>query len=162
MNVFLASALQSFGQIFPDRAPPTLYCEKHGRDAWEEEVDLSGTVGCFNTLVPLSLGMQHLKTFEKTVHRIRTTREKIAGQGESYFAYLCLDSDGREACREYSNMEISLNHTGYRHLEDGSALLRHETLSGQGSEDIGTDTRRLALLNILVDFSGGCLKYTFL
>ncbi|CAD6579016.1 MAG: hypothetical protein ASARMPRED_008926 [Alectoria sarmentosa] len=162
VDVFLAAALYSFGQIFLDRALPTFYCENHGREAWDEEVDLSGTVGWFNTLVPLNLGVQRLESIEDTVRRVRTAREKIPGQGQPYFAYRCLHLNGREAFGEHLNMEIFFNYTGYRQLEGGSSLLRHKTLNGQGTEDIGSATRRLALLDVLVDINGGCLVFTFL
>lgn len=162
VDVFLAAALYSFGQIFQDRALPTFYCENHGREAWDEEVDLSGTVGWFNTLVPLNLRVQRLESIEDTVRRVRTAREKIPGQGQPYFAYRCLHLNGREAFGEHLNMEIFFNYTGYRQLEGGSSLLRHETLNGPGTEDIGSDTRRLALLDVLVDINGGCLVFTFL
>lgn len=162
VDVVLAAALYSFGQIFQDRAPPTFYCENHGREAWVEEVDLSETVGWFNTLVPLNIGVQHSKTVEETVDRVRIGREKIPGQGQPYFAFRCLHPDGREAFKEHSNLEVFFNYTGFRELERGSTLLRHEPLSGDGTEDIGSDTRRLALLDVLVSMNGGCLQFTFL
>ena len=39
---------------------------------------------------------------------------------------------------------------------------KNETLNGAGTEDIGSDTSPLAVLDILVKINGGCFHLTFL
>ncbi|MCJ1454475.1 hypothetical protein MMC28_004828 [Mycoblastus sanguinarius] len=163
VDAFVAAAAYSFSQVFNDRTPPTFFCENHGREELSEEVDLSGTVGWFNTLVPLGVGKLGNETFMKTLHGVRATREKIPGYGQPYFAFRCLHPEGREMFREHSAMEIFFNYTGTQQLGHRSTMLQLENLSGgEDVEDIAPDTRRLALLDVLVDVKGGCLQYTFL
>ena len=64
--------------------------------------------------------------------------------------------------KEHSKLEVVFDYTGFRQLGHGCTLLRHENLNGEGTEDIGTDTGRLALLDVLVDMNGGGLHFAFL
>jgi len=58
-------------------------------------------------------------------------------------------------------MKIFFNYTGSQQLARWSTLLQQETVGGgEVVADIGLDTRRLALLDALVDVSDGCLRYT--
>lgn len=43
-------------EYFQDRAAAMVYCEKHGREAWDVEVDVAETGGWFNALVPRNIG----------------------------------------------------------------------------------------------------------
>lgn len=79
VDIFVAGAAYSSGQIFTDRALPTCYCENHGREAPNENVDLSDTVGWSNTLVPVNLGKKWSGTFVETMHRVKATRELFLG-----------------------------------------------------------------------------------
>lgn len=163
VDVFVAAAAYTFSQIFADRTPPTFHCENHGREAWNEDIDISGTVGWFNTLVPLNIPKEWTESFTKAVEGTRATREQIPGNGQPYFAYRCLHPDGQDAFHEHSNMEVFFNYTGYQRQGSDSGLLQHIIREG-GEElsDIGLDMGRLALIDVLVDVDGGCLKYTFL
>jgi len=130
---------------------------------WNEDVDLPGKIEWFNTLVPLNIGKEWTETFTKAVEGVRATRGRIPGNGQPYSAYRCLHRGGKEAFREYAVMEIFFNYTGYQLLDRGSALLQQENLGASDDvADIGMDTGRPALLDVLVDVDDGCSKYTFL
>jgi hypothetical protein len=74
-----------------------------------------------------------------------------------------LHRGGKEAFREYADMEIFFNYTGYQLLGRGSTLLQQENLGASDYvADIGVDTGRPALLDVLVDVDDGCSKYKFL
>jgi amino acid adenylation domain-containing protein len=57
IELMISALLFSFGQTFQDRALPTVLNEGHGREAWDEslDLDLSRTVGWFTTLYPVRL-----------------------------------------------------------------------------------------------------------
>jgi hypothetical protein len=57
IELMISALLFSFGQTFKDRALPTVLNEGHGREAWDEslDLDLSRTVGWFTTLYPVQL-----------------------------------------------------------------------------------------------------------
>ncbi|KAL3480508.1 hypothetical protein BJX99DRAFT_244256 [Aspergillus californicus] len=50
-----AALVSSFHDTFPDRAPPTVFLEGHGREPWDTAIDLTRTVGWFTTLVPVPI-----------------------------------------------------------------------------------------------------------
>ena len=163
VDVLVAAAIYSFEQVFPDRTSPTFYCENHGRESWCRDVDISGTVGWFNTLVPIKIGSEWAVTFPETIEEVCRIREQIPGNGQPYFAYRCLHPKGREAFSEHANMEVFFNYTGYQQLGRGSTLFHPERLGdGEDVADIGLDTGRLALLDVLVDMNNGCFQYTVL
>lgn len=55
VDTILAAIIMSFQQEFPDRDAPTIFNEGHGREPWDESLDLSSTVGWFTTLSPTYL-----------------------------------------------------------------------------------------------------------
>src|SRR5690606_20994016 len=56
LDVLLAVLLLSFRNATGGRrGVPTIYNEGHGREAWDDSIDLSRTVGWFTTLFPVHL-----------------------------------------------------------------------------------------------------------
>jgi aryl carrier-like protein len=56
LDVFLAALLLSYRNATVGRqGVPTIYNEGHGREVWEDGIDLSRTVGWFTTLYPVHL-----------------------------------------------------------------------------------------------------------
>ncbi|PIG69515.1 hypothetical protein AARAC_012045 [Aspergillus arachidicola] len=58
VEIFQAALWLSFVQSFPDRPPPTIFNEGHGREPWDPAIDLSRTVGWFTTIWPTSLEVE--------------------------------------------------------------------------------------------------------
>lgn len=58
LDVLLATFLLSIRQAWPGRGTPTVHNEGHGREPWDEKVDLSRTVGWFTTLYPVHLPLE--------------------------------------------------------------------------------------------------------
>jgi hypothetical protein len=58
LDLFLAVVIHSFRRTFTDRQLPTIYNETHGRQPWDANIDLSGTVGWFTSLCPLHLQLR--------------------------------------------------------------------------------------------------------
>ncbi|MCJ1275328.1 hypothetical protein MMC21_003130 [Puttea exsequens] len=162
VDIFVAAASFSFSCIFSNRAPPTFYCLGHGREASNDNVDLSSTVGWFNTFVPINIQKQR-STFVETLRAVGEVRKSIPGNGQQYFAYRCLHPAVRDSIEEYWNIEIFFNYTGSQRLDHGLRMLRQESWQGgNGAEDIGMDVRRLSLLDVLVDVNDGELMMTIL
>jgi len=56
LDILLAALLLSYRHASVGRhGVPTIYNEGHGREGWEDGMDLSGTVGWFTTLCPVHL-----------------------------------------------------------------------------------------------------------
>jgi hypothetical protein len=58
VDVLLASLLLSFRREFSDRQPCAIFNEGHGREPWDQAIDLSSSVGWFTTLSPVMLPYQ--------------------------------------------------------------------------------------------------------
>jgi amino acid adenylation domain-containing protein/non-ribosomal peptide synthase protein (TIGR01720 family) len=150
MDVFLASLLHAFNQTFSDRATPTVFSEGHGREPWDEEIDLSRTVGWFTTISPLQVPVIQGADVVEMVRRVKDTRRKLPGNGWPYFTSRYLNAEGLKAFGGHSPMEVLFNYLGrYQQLEREGGLLRQETLPGLVS-DVGPEVQRLALFEISV------------
>ncbi|KAF5023771.1 hypothetical protein F66182_4164 [Fusarium sp. NRRL 66182] len=165
VDVLLGSLLSSFRQTFMNRSSmPSIFNEGHGREPWDNKLDLSRTVGWFTTLCPVylpeSLPAEH--GIVDMVHWVKDFRRKLPGKGRPYFAHHMLSKE--DQTREWP-VEIAFNFLGHTQRVDshdsvfqslGSAL---DSLSSQ--TDIGDDVPRLALIEISASFSGGGLVLNF-
>lgn len=50
LDIMLAAVIQSFSEVFSDRNIPAVFTEGHGREPWEDGLDVSRTVGWFTTM----------------------------------------------------------------------------------------------------------------
>jgi hypothetical protein len=44
VDLFLSAIMHSFAETFPDRQAPTIFRESHGRESWDDSIDISSTV----------------------------------------------------------------------------------------------------------------------
>ena len=154
--------MYSFQKVFTNRGPPTFWCENHGREGLED-ADISGTVGWFNTLVPVHVSPSPTRSIEKTVREVQTFRQSIPDNGGPYFAYQYLHPDGRKVFREHSDYEVFFNYIGAQDFDRGCQIVKLEPLEmGTEAADIGPETQRLALIDVLVEARDGRLGFVIL
>jgi non-ribosomal peptide synthase protein (TIGR01720 family) len=164
VDVLLAATLRTFGHIFSDRTAPTIFVEGHGREPWDETIDISSTVGCFTTLCPLSVP---LNTDQEPIHvlrQVKDTRRRIPSNGWAYFASRYLNPIGQAAFYSNEVSEIFFNFAGQYHQLEASDSLFHAfdfEVSGDASE-VGTSTPRLALIEISAVIKNGQLHMSFI
>ena len=169
VDVCLASMLQSFRRVFPDRSrAPPIYNEGHGREPWDTKIDLSRTVGWFTTICPVYLPLEANDDDDiiDVVRWIKDLRRREPEKGREYFAYRLLTNEGKERFGGHWPMEISFNYLGqYQQLERKDALLQPaDGQSGQSvntKSDIGADVPRFALIEISASVTQGSLKVSF-
>ena len=170
VELFMAALIHSFSNIFPRRKSPTLFNESHGRDAWDESIDLTGTTGWFTSLFPI-----HVLAAEKepmgiidVLKRIKDLRRSVPSNGRDYFAHRYLTSDGRQRFGDHTPMEILFNYTGQSNqIENDDSLFQpYESATTEEEEkligDVGSQTRRLALFEISVVVSNDQAQYSFI
>lgn len=152
VDIFLATLLHAFGQIFVDRSTPTVYSEGHGREPWDQNIDLSGTVGWFTTMSPLHVQVLDGADVVDTVTRTKDMRRRLPGNGWQYFASRFLNDEGIEAFGSHQSMEVLFNYLGrYQQLERSDGLLRHEPRAAEmAASDVGQGVQRLALFEVSV------------
>ncbi len=80
-ELLVAALAYSFGQVFPERATPSIYSEGHGREAWDEEIDISRTVGWFTTIFPsLSSNVAGLNLIQ-IIQMVKDSWSQLADNG---------------------------------------------------------------------------------
>jgi amino acid adenylation domain-containing protein/non-ribosomal peptide synthase protein (TIGR01720 family) len=160
VEVFLATLLHAFNRTFVDRATPTVFSEGHGREPWDDEIDLAGSVGWFTTMSPLHVPLSAGASVVDTVRRTKDTRRKLPGNGWPYFASRFLNSAGMKAFADHLPMEMLFNYLGrYQQLEREDVLIRQESVP-KGVLDVGLDVQRLALFELSVVVIQGATQFT--
>lgn len=159
LDLIFASLVHSFHAAFPDRAPPTIFNEGHGREPWDTDIDLSETVGWFTTMTPLHIPILPDQGIVHTVRQTKDIRRRLPGNGRPYFASRFLTSGGRDMFKSHEQIEILLNYAGrYQQLERKDTLFKLDTFAdtGMGSvAEIGDHIRRTALFEIQANVADG-------
>ncbi|KAI9848835.1 MAG: NRPS [Sclerophora amabilis] len=147
VDVYLSALFHSFSQTF-GRSPPTIFNEGHGRETWDSEIDLSGTVGWFTTMFPLHVQVNQETNIEDVTRRVKDYRRRVPKNGWSYFTSRYSKSDRVEAFRDHWPMEVLFNYLGlYQQLERADGLLQPEVWD---VSDVGPKVQRMALFDISV------------
>lgn len=126
VEILQAALIFSFMQEFPDRAPPVVHNEGHGREVWDASIDLSRTVGWFTTIWPSPAAVQSRHSLIEVIKRTKDGRRQMSRNGWDYFAAKLLHPEGPK--RMALPLEIVLNFAGsFQELEDEKGLFRlHE------------------------------------
>ena len=90
IDIFLGVFLHAFHNTFPDRSIPTFFNESHGRECFDESLELS-TIGWFTTMFPFSLQINWTSPVD-TIHCVKDIRLSFPDRGWSWFSSRFLDS----------------------------------------------------------------------
>ncbi|KAF2149248.1 acetyl-CoA synthetase-like protein [Myriangium duriaei CBS 260.36] len=151
VEIILAALAFSFNKIFDDRhSSPAFFVEGHGREPWNDQIDLSRTVGWFTSLTPLHAGLEDAIDILDAVRRVKDTRRSIPANGWRYFSSRYLTQEGRQRYAGHDVMEIAFNFLGsFQQLERDDAALKIVSVDeSRMVSNIGPRMRRLALIEI--------------
>ena len=168
IDLFTTALLYSFHQVFPERDLPTIYSEGHGREPWDEDIDIGDTVGWFTTLRPIAVQAPDKneedahsddnKDILKMLRQAKDQRHATPSNGWAYFASRFLHHQGREVFgTDGGAAEIIFNYLGrFQQIERDDSLLQQEPrVSGPEAADMGPDTPRLAAIDVSASISEG-------
>ena len=127
IEILLAGLHYSFNYIFHDRGPPQVFNEGHGRQYWDESLDLSRTIGWFTILSPVCMDLPLSSTKMDYLAEVMRVRRSTPANGWEYFAtrYLHRDALKHPAYRDHLPMEILFNFMGtFQQLDRPDALFR--------------------------------------
>lgn len=136
LDLLLAVAFQSFSQVFPDLADPTIYNESHGRQSTEQ--DVSETVGWFTAVKALRIPRS--ANIMDTIKRVKDLRKQTGNL--------------TDLSRSSGPMEILFNYLGkLQQLERSDSLFQHYGdvfAAGELTDygDMGSRTARFALFEL--------------
>lgn len=168
VDVLLASMIHSFAQTFTDRETPTIFNEGHGREIWNDGIDLSRTVGWFTIMYPVYVASAVSGDFFDVLRRVKDFRRALPSRGRPYFASRMLTSKGAKKFTKHWPLEFTFNYLGiYQQLErDDALLVPAEEMAGEaraagGNADFGHDTPRFGLFEISAVIAQGKLRFSF-
>lgn len=157
VDLFTAALLKSFEVTFPERASPTVFSEGHGREPWDEDIDLSGTVAWFTTMRPVSMALTPDNDILQALRWAKDARHSTPRNGWAYFASRFLNSEGRDVFGIDGAVEIIFNYLGrFQQLERTDALLHQEPrVGGFETADMGPNTPRMAVIDVSASVTEG-------
>ena len=168
VDVLVAAMMYSYSQVFTDRSVPPIFNEGHGREPWDNSLDLSRTVGWFTALFPIHFPMSESIDFVSILKRVKDFRRAVPANGRPYFASRQLTSKGRKRFGRHWPLEICFNYLGiYQQLEREDALLipvnelAGEARQAGGGADVGYETPRFGLFEISAVIASGKLRFSF-
>lgn len=165
VDILVAALLHSFAKAFTDHALPVIQNEGHGREPWDNTIDISRTVGWFTIIYPIFVQAPALRDWVETLVQVKDCRRRVKDNGREYFARSILGGDNINA---FKPMEITFNYLGrYQQLEKAGALfspvegLAGETSQGGGAADFAKTTPRFGLFEISAVLVQDILRFTF-
>ncbi|KIA75536.1 hypothetical protein HK57_00693 [Aspergillus ustus] len=186
IDLFLAVVLHSFRRTFTDRQLPTVYNETHGRQPWDSNIDLSGTVGWFTSICPLNLQLRSGKPLEihlikkiplpnnfednilDTLRMVKETRRKTVNNGSSFFMQKVLAPEKQPRSPSIGlPVEVVFNYLGkLQQLEREDSPFQHYGNVYDENDfivagDMGPQTPRFALFEISAIVIQNKLQFSF-
>ena len=151
VEIMLAALFLSFRAVFTDRPVPAVFTEGHGREAADDETDLSDTIGWFTTMTPLHVPVGANSDCSIDVLRqVKDQRRRIPGRGVPYFGSRFLTARGREEFAGHGPAEILLNYTGrFQQTEREDTLFRIDD-GDYSTSDVGGMVKTFAVLDVTV------------
>lgn len=157
VDILIAALLHSFNQVFPERELPVMYSEGHGREPWDADIDLSGTVGWFTTMRPVVI----FKSDDviELLRQAKDARRSTPSNGWAYFTSRYFHPRGREVF-DNGLPEILFNYLGrFKQLERPDALFQGKARVGDlDTADVGPETPRMAAIDVSASVEKGHLK----
>ncbi|RYP90225.1 hypothetical protein DL770_003646 [Monosporascus sp. CRB-9-2] len=149
VELMISALLYSFGLVFPNRPLPPIFSEGHGREPWDDRIDVSTTVGCFTTLWPVQLSTSENSSMQDTIRWTRNSIRSLPRNGWSWFTSHCAEGANLKAFASGFPLEVTFNYEGlYQQLERSGALFERIFLSDEEVPASSLEIRRFALIEI--------------
>jgi non-ribosomal peptide synthase protein (TIGR01720 family) len=154
-ELLLAALCYSFTVAFPNRSVPAIFIEGHGREVWEETIDISNTIGWFTTLFPIQIrskGRGLLDTIKQTKDSMRS----MPHNGWSYFTSRFSDeTNSRKYVHDFP-VEMTFNYSGlYQQLERRGAMFEQEPLPNGSDPTSHLQVHRFSLIETNIQVQNG-------
>ncbi|KAH8659922.1 non-ribosomal peptide synthetase [Xylariales sp. PMI_506] len=166
IDILIGALIHSFAKVFPERSPPVVWIEGHGRELSEDvALDMSGTVGWFTTVYPLPISINPHNSIFDAIRLAKDTRLRIPGKGRPYFACRYHSVFGREVLQGHDVVELTVNFSGsYQQLESEEGLFKRPGCAQDeelGITEVSSATRRFSMIDVMADLQHGQLVVSF-
>ncbi|KAM0437031.1 hypothetical protein ACHAQK_007509 [Fusarium lateritium] len=159
MELMISALMYSFSKAFPDRGVPAIFNESHGREVWDDSIDISQTVGWFTTLYPIQLSVDNdCGDIPEFVRRTKDVMRSIPRNGWDYFTSCLSTPDKTKAFISQLPSEITFNYAGmYQQMEQKEALFESIPLPEGSNPSSLAKYQRSSLFDVLVQARNGQL-----
>jgi amino acid adenylation domain-containing protein len=149
MELMIAALIYSFGVSFPARRDPLVLNEGHGREAWEDGIDISTTVGWFTTMLPIKISSGSVASLEDIILLTKDCVRSFSHNGWADFTSRYANSPEAAISAKGLPAEILFNYAGlYQQLERDGGLFGKLPLPS-GCEPLSRQqVRRFSLFEI--------------
>ena len=158
LDLFIAAVCHSFAATFQDRDIPPIYNEGHGREPWDDSIDLSRTVGWFTTIAPVWVDSRRCnKDILEYVKQVKDVRRNTPHKGFSYFSSLDFE-------KKPFSIEVTFNYFGsFQQLDRSDALLKqvHWRNIGVNPREVSEKHKKFSLIDINAELENNQLVFTF-
>ena len=158
LELMISALIYSFGLVFPDRLAPPIFSEGHGREPWDDRIDVSTTVGWFTTMFPVQVSPGVNASLLDTVRQTKDCIRSLSRNGWSYFTSRFADETNARMFASQFPVEILFNYTGlYQQLERSDALFEEVCLPDGCDPASSLELRRFALFDVSIRVDRGRL-----
>ena len=149
VELMISALIYSFGLVFSDRPAPPIFSEGHGREPWDDEIDISTTVGWFTTMFPVQISTSVNASLLDMVRRTKDCIRSLPRNGWSYFTSRFADESNARTFASEFPVEIVFNYTGlYQQLERSDALFEEVRLPDGCHPASSLEVRRFSLFDV--------------
>ncbi|UKZ48294.1 NRPS [Trichoderma virens] len=149
LDLIISALIFSFGRTFHDRTPPTIFSEGHGRETWDDNIDISTTIGWFSTIFPVQIAGNATYSLADIIRRTKDSRLRLAKNGWEYFTSRFADEANSVVFAKEYPVEIMFNYAGvYQQLERSNGLFEHSSLPAGCDPPSNLHVQRFALFDI--------------
>ena len=161
MELMIAALMHSFAVTFTDREVPSIFNETHGRETWDDSVDLTRTVGWFTSIFPVHVSSSVGKNLVDAIRQTKDCIRSFKHNGWSYFASQFADQSTADRFLSGFPAEVMFNYQGlYQQLERTDALFKNLNVPEASEPAAAGKTRRFSLFEVLVGIDQGCMSVT--
>ncbi|UKZ78669.1 NRPS [Trichoderma virens FT-333] len=160
MELMASALVHSFRSVFEDREAPAIFSEGHGRETWDDDmdIDVTRTIGWFTTIFPVYVPMAQGGAVADTIRQTKDFVRKLSKNGWSYFTSRFADQNKAKANTAGFPAEILLNFAGsYQQLERGASLFEPLPLPEGCDPASFSGVRRYALFDVFAATDKGRL-----
>ncbi|KAI9899658.1 hypothetical protein N3K66_006119 [Trichothecium roseum] len=162
LEIMISALIHSFSRIFSDRTLPLVFTEGHGREVWDDDIDLSATVGWFSTIYPVH-DLVDARTMS-IIDIIRHTKDFIRRMPQNGWSHFTSRFANYKLANDFSKdfpVEVLFNYVGlYQQLERDDGLFQMANIPAGSHPPSNEQVRRFTLFDIDVYVDKGRIHAT--
>ncbi|KAJ3549848.1 hypothetical protein NM208_g299 [Fusarium decemcellulare] len=145
-----------------DRPLPTIWNEGHGREVWDDSLDISRTRGWFTTMAPVVVSGSEQKTLQDYAREVQDSMRSMPQNGRSQFVSRFVNKNDSDKFISNLPTDIMFNYSsGYGQLERQNSLFQNITAPNSRLEHTAlvSNFRHYAIFDVLPVVNRGRLSY---